>query len=222
MLYDQPGSAYDLAVSPDGALLAATLNGAEEGEKGYHGVKAWDLATGKQAWEVAAMEPEFMTAVAFAPDGQALAIGGALSIRVEERGVVGYRSEGRLWCYGTASRQLLWQAADESNGTYNALAFTPDGTGVLTGSSGPIRDYQINGARGQKVTSELRRWDAATGKPVWRTEAELGGMHALAVAPDGGTIAGADHEQVMVFDPASGLMREVLFKRTMTPKPPKK
>ena len=84
--------------------------------------------------------------------------------------------------------------------------------GVLTGTSGPIRKYLINGAQGEKVVSELRRWDVAGGKEVWRLEGELGSIQALAVSPGGKTAAASDSEQLMLFDPDAGVMREVQVK----------
>jgi RNA polymerase sigma factor (sigma-70 family) len=207
LLYGQMGGTYGLARSPDGALLAATLDGE------FHGLRVWDLRTGKAAWEKAA--PGFMADVAFAPDGKSLAVGGGQSIDLVEDGIVyrkAYRTVGRLWCFDVATRRQLW-VAEAGQDRFSKVAFTADSKGILTGGSGPIREYGSL----QKVVSELRRWDAATGQRGWRTEGELGQFFAIAAAPDGGTLAGCDDEQLMTFDPATGKLRQVLFKRTLTP-----
>jgi WD40 repeat protein len=214
-LHEQAGSAYGLACSPDGKLLAATLNGSFEA-KAFHGLKVWDLAAGKVLWEQAA-ETDFMTSVVFAPDGKTLAVGGGHAIDTGN----GWRTEARLWMLDVQTQKPLWRAAEAGNGCFGALAFTADGKGLLTGSSGPIREFNPGGAKGQKVVSELRRLEPATGKVVWKTEAELGSFTGVGAAADGKTLAGADDDQFMLFDPDTGLMREVLLKRTLTPRPPK-
>jgi WD40 repeat protein len=64
----RPGAVQDLAFSPDGRLLAAAL---DDGS-----VPVWDVATGAQRarYECGLSQTD---GVAFAPDGQALAVGGA-------------------------------------------------------------------------------------------------------------------------------------------------
>jgi RNA polymerase sigma factor (sigma-70 family) len=210
-LYEQAGSAYSLALSPDGTLLAATLNGSDQ-TKAFHGLKVWDVGTGKEAWDHPAGD-DFMTTVVFAPDGKSLAVGGGHAVQVGN----GWATEGRLWVLDVKTRRPLWRVAEKENGTYSAVAFTADSKGVLTGSSGAIKPFEANGATGSKVVSELRRWDAATGKPVWRTEGELGHFADVRAAADGKTLAGGDSEQLMLFDPDTGGLREVLMKRTLGP-----
>src|SRR5262249_2157699 len=151
-------------------------------------------------WEAQA-GPDFMTTVVFSRDGKHLALGGGHAIQVGQ----GWRTEARLWLFDVKSRKQLWHIQEPDNGCYSTIAFPADGRGLLAGSSGPIRDIRINGAQGQKVVSELRRWDVATGKVVWRSEGELGGFFSLAAAADGKTLAGSDSAQFMLFDPDTGL-----------------
>jgi hypothetical protein len=80
----------------------------------------------------------------------------------------------------------------------------------LTGSSGEVRDVEINGAKGSKVSSEIRRWDAATGKMVWKTEGELGHIQ-IAAAADGKQLAGIDDAELRLFDAKSGAPGKVLM-----------
>jgi RNA polymerase sigma factor (sigma-70 family) len=200
-LLEQHGSSYSLARSPDGTLLAATLQG------DFNGFKVWALDRRAVVWDSEA-GPDFMTTAVFSPDGKKLALGGGHAIQVGQ----GWRTEARLWLFDVPAKKQLWHVQEPANGCYSNVAFTADGKGVLTGSSGAIRDMRINGAQGKKVISELRRWDAATGKVVWRSEGELGWFYCLTAAADGKTLAGSDSAQFMLFDPDSGLLREVLMK----------
>jgi hypothetical protein len=124
----------------------------------------------------------------------------------------GFRAEGRLWAFDVKSRKRLWHAKEAANWAYSRIAFSADGTGVLTGSSGPRRKYRIRGANASKVVSELRRWDAATGKVVWKAEGELGNFQAIDVSADGTLVAGSDGRQLMLFDAATGARRATLMK----------
>lgn len=209
-LYEQDGSAYSLARSPDGKYLAATLNG-DEG-KSFNGLKVWSLADRRMAWEQSAAE-DFMTTVVFAPDSKTVAVGGGHAIELEFRGQKAYRTEGRLWLFDVVARKQLWMRPEEGNGTYRAIAFTADGAGVLTGSSGREKEAVFaNGARGTKIVSELRRWNVTTGLVAWNVEGELGWFSSVVAAPDGKTFFGADGEQLMLFDPDNGFMRQSLMK----------
>jgi RNA polymerase sigma factor (sigma-70 family) len=200
-LYEERGHSYGLALSPDGKLLAAAFQGDS------NGFKVWDLDSRKPIWEEQA-GPDFMTTVVFAPDGKTLAVGGGHSVEVQG----GFRAEGRLWAFDVKTRKQLWHVKEPNNWTYSRIAFTADGKGVLTGSSGPLRAFRAKGVAGSKVLSELRRWDAATGNLVWKTEGELGNFQAIDVSADGKTVAGSDDAQLMLFDPETGALRTVLAK----------
>src|SRR5260370_23726954 len=62
MLFEERGSSYSLAPSPDGKLLAATLQGDS------NGFKVWDLDTSKVIWEEQA-EARFLSSVGSPLDG---------------------------------------------------------------------------------------------------------------------------------------------------------
>jgi RNA polymerase sigma factor (sigma-70 family) len=200
-LYEERGSCFSLALSPDGTLLAAPLWGDS------NGFKVWDLESRKVVWEEQA-GPDFMSAVLFSPDGTKLAVGGGHSIEVNQ----GFRAEGRLWVFDVKAKKQLWFVKEPGNWTYSQISFTADGKGLLTGSSGPIRKYRIKGTNGEKVVSELRCWDTVTGTLNWKTEGELGSFAAVAASADGKKLAGSDNEQLMLFDPATGTLAKVLAK----------
>src|SRR5262249_18620822 len=179
-LFQQEGNTFSLAASPDGKLLAAPLSGE------FAGVRVWDLDRRKVVMEDKAGGGGY-AAGGFGGTGTKLAAGGYHAI--EKRG--GFSTEGRLRLYDVTTGKELWAVKEPTNGSYSCIAFNPDGRGILTGSSGPVRDYRVGRAQGQKVVSELRRWDSATGKLVWRGGG--GGRGAPeAASPDGRSGGGGD------------------------------
>jgi WD40 repeat protein len=206
-LYEHRGSTFGLAPSPDGALLAATLGWSAD----FNGLKVWDLKRREVVWQEKVgdnfLKDDFMSTILWSPDGKRLAVGGGHSVQTEQGG---YRAEGRLWMYDVKTRKRLWYAREPGNWTYSRVVFTADGKGLLTGSSGRIVSWRKGGMTDSKVLSELRRWDAVTGKVVWKTEGELGDFHALAVSTDGKAVAGSDDAQLTLFDPETGALRQVL------------
>jgi RNA polymerase sigma factor (sigma-70 family) len=201
---EKHSNAVDVAVSPDGKLLACSHYVA--------GMKVWDLGQRKVVQEEGVGKNEFMSRVAFSPDGKSLAVGGGYMV-VGAGGGIG--AEGRLWLFDVKARKRLWRVEEEKNGAYNAIGFTADSKGVLTGSSGKqVRVRFKGGATGSKVVSELRRWDVANGKEVWRADGELGWFQTVAASADGKTIAGCDSNHLILFDPATGRRQRVLRKAT--------
>jgi len=186
----------DIAVSPDGKLLAAPA---------FRSFRVWDVAQKQLVWEQETDRDTFASRLAFSPDGKRL-VGGGGNTDTDRVG-------GRLWMYDVATHKKLWMTQDDKTGAFNAVAVTPDGRGVLTGSSGRIvRFSPPGGGRGSKVLSELRRYDAANGELLWQADGELGGFGAVAPSPDGKVLATCDHEAVLLFDAATGRRMNLLAK----------
>src|SRR5438034_11637923 len=82
----------------------------------------------------------------------------------------------RLWDT-TTGKPLHQQAA--SDGAINALAFTPDGRGVLSGSD----------------DGTVRVWDASTGRGIRELPGHAGGVTALAATPDGRAVLSGRSEE---------------------------
>jgi len=110
--------------------------------------------------------------VAYSPDGRCIATGGG--------GVV----KGAGWIYDHEVR--LWDAAGKLRGRFGsdlffprALAFSPDGRSLLTGSdnSAPIAETSDG--------SSLRLWSLETLAEVRRFGRYTSGIQAVAFSPDG-------------------------------------
>jgi WD40 repeat protein len=137
-----------LACSPDGKTIA-TAQGLV--------LRLWDSATGKAVKEVAV--PAHLTALAYAPDGAAVAAG-------DLAGMV------RIWDLQTGKERLRWKCDPEDKGTapVGSLAFSPDGKRLVGGG---------------KHESGMRVWDAATGKQLARVEQDSHLSLNAAYSPDG-------------------------------------
>ncbi|MGP4114415.1 nSTAND1 domain-containing NTPase [Streptomyces sp. 4N509B] len=133
-----------LAFSHDGTTLAA---GDENGT-----VRVWTTA-GEPRRELVL---DRVTSLAFAPDGATLAVGGL-------------EGEVELWDLDTGR---LRERLRHHSGWIDALAFTPDGTRLVSANNSD---------------GTVRVFDTATGGAV-RT-VEVGWTTALAVSPDGATLA---------------------------------
>jgi RNA polymerase sigma factor (sigma-70 family) len=190
-------STFAVAVSPDGSLLAS-------GGRPTKGdpVVLWNLRTGEKLRTLAGKMPQVFC-LAFSPDGKTLAAGscGIPAFAPDE----GSRSEiVRLWDVETGQLHEL----DGHAGGVTSLAFSPDGKILATGGH----------------DGTLALWETATRKRLHKTQIveeaypyrkgngiDSGGILALAFAPDGKTIASANHDStVRLFDAATGKELRIL------------
>jgi dipeptidyl aminopeptidase/acylaminoacyl peptidase len=118
---------FSLAFSPDGRRLASAASGRK--------VVVWDVATGDVAASLAETPAQgaddIMQSVAWSPDGRLVAAGGA---RVY-RGLSRYNGRVVVWDAETG-REL--RAADASAEGTSAVAFSPDGGTIATGSEDAV------------------------------------------------------------------------------------
>jgi RNA polymerase sigma factor (sigma-70 family) len=193
----------DFAFAPDGQTLAAAGDGC---------IIVWDAATGKTV-QCLQTPGGRISALAFAPDGKTLATGGYdgtirlggrdSKVPLREIGGHGQRVIGllfspdghtlasggydgtlRVWRVATGEerRRIPLSAADGVHAFARPAAFFPDNRTVAT------RDL------GRRV----RLWDATIGKELPRLAWLPPGLSAVAVAPDGAVLAGADKDQTTV------------------------
>ena len=145
----------------------------------------WETATGRMVrrWRA---HPNAIRSLAFSPDGRLLA-SGANRASGSDQPVL------RVWQVETA--QLLYDLPGHTD-SVTGLVFSADGQRLFSASD----DGTAQG------------WDRATGQTVWRSE--IGEpLKALALAPDGGRLAGAGglfHGRVYVWQTTDGQRQSVL------------
>lgn len=198
-----------LAFAPDGKTLAST---AEEKD-----LIVWDVATGREVRRLASAN-QFQSDVAFAPDGKRLASTG-------DRGAI------TVWDVATSAQHHTFQTGRSGSGS---LAFGPDGrTIVSNGGAGVLHLWDLTTGRDRFEEPEAHRsaivggvrflddgrsaltasddgtvrlWDVETGRQV-RVFEHRGWVRALAVAPDGRTLATAPShpdQEIVLWDLATG------------------
>jgi WD40 repeat protein/ankyrin repeat protein len=140
----QPGTTRQLALSPDGTLLAA-------GGLGDHFVWVWDTTTGEQVAQLQGSVSGIL-AVAFSPDGATLAIG-------DYDGVT-------IWDTQTFSQVRTLRFSDFLQ-MVDALAFSPDGSviAVAVGATVDLWDSQTGERLGKLDVAPAQEINALAFRP---------------------------------------------------------
>ena len=160
---DNGVGAWDLAISPDGALLAVG---------GFDGsLKIWNLRTGGQLFSIPAHE-QTTAAVAFHPKSQHVATAGA-------DGTV------KLWNVATGKLVTGIRAYE---GAVTDLAFSPDGRQIVSGGlDGRWAAWEYErGAAGFKANSHI---EIEKGQGLVAFEMVHPGVATVDVSPDGTLLA---------------------------------
>jgi RNA polymerase sigma factor (sigma-70 family) len=189
---------FAVAISPDGRVLATGGRTSAKADP----VVLWDLHSGERLRSLSAKMYQVFR-LAFSPDGKTLA---AVSCGNPSFAPPGSSRPEivRLWEVGTGQ---LHELAGHTGGA-TSLAFSPDGKVLATG--------------GHDGTMIL--WDSATRKQLRKIQLledvyfhprgngfDSGGILALAFAPQGKTIASANHDgTVRLFEAATGKQLHVL------------
>ncbi|MGA2257341.1 MAG: WD40 repeat domain-containing protein [Thermoguttaceae bacterium] len=182
---------YGLTVSPDSNDLAISVN---TGWVYFYDTNSWDQ-TG-----VLFESSNFISALAFAPDGQSLATAGnSFSVWNLGAGSTLRKPRGDRDFNEIKSTSLAASRWNHGGGVpmqdpyCTDIAFSPDGKRVA-GTTGVGR-LDSGGKR-------VRLWEADTGKPVW--EGRGTGMLSVAFTADGrSVITGSDDGVLRVWNPSS-------------------
>ena len=177
---------HRLALSQDGKTLAAGCE--EPGAVGHHRVHLWDMASRQP---IRPDLPGFkgiysngpVLALAFAPDGKRLAVGG-------------FDNEVAVWDVSTGKTVGAYRAGFL---IIQSLAFSPKGERLAAGCmDGNIHFWNTS-------TAELFTQVAT---PAGQGGARMNGVSSVVFAPDGRTlISGASDQRVRLWDVASGKER---------------
>jgi WD40 repeat protein len=132
------GRAPSIAVSPDGAMLAAGGAG-EEGTQ-PRTIRLWELATGKEIRCLPTLQDD-LTSLAFSPDGRMLVAGSHPNVIC-------------LWDVATGKERF---PAQSHQGTVHSLAFLPDGSLGTVSSDTTVRFWEASTGK------EIRRWPGGQG-----------------------------------------------------------
>ena len=195
------------AFSPDGRTVAALTE---------HGFGLWNVATHRQVGKLVTVSAgSSATAMAFSPDGKLMATSGpsgvslefwdlathrgtgppVLSSVVQQVGSIAFSPDGRYVAVGSGPAVTLWDRRAGrlaghriiiGGGQVSAVAFSPDSR-VFLASTGLVR-----------------RFDVATRRQIGTPFATgAGTINAMALSPDGGTVAVATNTGVTLWDVAS-------------------
>jgi WD40 repeat protein len=162
-----------IALSPDGRMMLtggghSRSRGDRENPKLWDGtgvVQLWDVTTGNNLRILEAYD--WVDAVAFSPDGQRLLATGFLP----SKGADADGTVARLLDAQTGVELRSFPHSKTVLSDVLAVAFSPDGRQVLTGS----------------MDGSAKLWDAATGEELRTFEGnqQLAWIHAVALSPDG-------------------------------------
>jgi len=155
-----------VAFAPDGRLLAVAGFGptnAEPPDRIYE-LRVFDVQAGKPKWSHMG-RGEQACSLAFAPDGETLARAGWNTVQ--------------LW---NAKTGEPIRTHHPTKGTIFAVAFTPDGSTLVGGGVLPSEDEN-------HPAGHVTLWNAMTGQIIHTLEVPTGMVHAIAIAPDGKSIA---------------------------------
>jgi WD40 repeat protein len=162
------GRIAGIAVSPDGSKA---VSGAHTSQSFDRDALIWRLRSGDCDRRLRGHEVGVFS-VAYSPDGRTIATGGGGAVK------------GRQWVHDDAIR--LWTEAGEQCGKFgedlffvNALAFSPDGKFLLSGSANhapkaPVADGSC-----------LRLWAVGSGREVRRFGHHSSAVTTIGFSPDG-------------------------------------
>jgi WD40 repeat protein len=180
-----------LAFATDGQTVAGLTPQGQDAS-----VRVWDLATGKQLREIDNDEP--FLSLAFSPDGTLLALG----------------AQGRVEVWDAVSGDEVRVLHGLENHTFDLLAFSPDGKTLAAAEAeaSVVRLWEVaSGKERDTIRLVMNRPEAAGPRPVPARAVPVpvvpadAGLTALALAPDGRTLAlgGAD-QAIRLWDLAAG------------------
>jgi WD40 repeat protein len=185
-----------VAFSADGNMLAVVVETEHTLATIHSGdspVKLWDTRTAKL--QRALVHP-LARAVVFLPDGKSLVSCSADSLK--------------FWDYRTGKLQRTV----EIDGSVHSTSFSPDGKRVLVGGYNMRKIDALISNRSREPESQLRVFDASTGKQQLTIPSE-GDVNAAIFSPDGRTIISGHLDQALrLWNAQTGKQQQTLKAHT--------
>jgi WD40 repeat protein len=155
-------------------------------------IRVWDLQTGKVRFSLPQpASARFPHPHAFSPDGRLLATAS------------GRQDESAIQLWDIATGKVVGELAWEDNTQPTHLLFTPDGKRLVVAHS-PF----YFAAQGEPGPNSVRIWDLASQREVLRLPFKWFDIRrALALSPDGRTLAATDYKDIVLWEMASGQVR---------------
>jgi WD40 repeat protein len=222
LIHPDTDEVFGLAFSPDGGRLASV--GSRKGDGAAGQVLSWDSETGNAA--DVSDPPAVMRSAAFSPDGGTLAAGGddghlflidarelrtRREVKIEDWAVQGlsFSPDGRRLAAAAEYDVIIYDAAGDEQRRLDIgrpvghAVFSPDGASVWVGKAGGVA-WRIHDP------GTVTHWDIETGARLGSWPAHEGSALALAVSPDGRTLAsGGSENGPWLWDAATGEKREL-------------
>jgi WD40 repeat protein len=216
----------DIAFTPDGRYLVSASNDKT--------IRVWDLHHPGQArlirGQLGGGDEGKIYAMALSPDGRTVAVGGWM-----DKSTASTPCCGDIRLHDLATGQVLGLLRGHTN-VVNALAFSPDGQQLVSGSADntaiiwdvPTRRllHRLSGhtdyihavafsADGERVVTgsydhDLRLWAASDGQLIARMTGHTDKVQAVAVATDGTIASGSWDHSIRLWDGKSGAFIKIL------------
>ena len=211
---------YKVEFSSDGVMLAGTDMSAVNGKRAAV-VKLYDIETGKHL-KTLKQGTEWVSSIAFSPDGHLLASGSPSDGTV------------KLWDVDSGQNTAVF-TVKPNGGNAMCVSFSPDGTKLAAASAERITLWEVSTEQhlytrrhidigkleisvdvfsiafspdGTKLASAswdgVKLWDAATGQNLAALPGHARVVNAVAFAPDGLTLASNSISGVQVWEVAAG------------------